>query len=203
MLRGPNLGLVADYMRTIEQVVAGACVTDQHGNEMALDIAVRLSGQVMRDAHDRGNRVFFVGNGGSAGICSHLATDFSKNGGMRAMSLNDPAVLTCLGNDFGYEHVFAKQVEWHAHAGDLLVAISSSGQSKNILAAVEAGQSAGCWIFTLSGFLPDNPLRRMGDLNFYLSNRQYGFVEVGHLALMHSVLDIQMGWRPPEMLDAG
>ena len=58
----------------------------------------------------------FVGNGGSAGICSHLAIDFSKNGGLRAMAFNDPSALTCLGNDLGYENVFAKQIEFHGRA---------------------------------------------------------------------------------------
>ena len=57
-----------------------------------------------------------IGNGGSAGIASHMANDFSKNGGLRALAFNDPSVLTCLGNDLGYEHVFAKQLEWHARA---------------------------------------------------------------------------------------
>ena len=84
----------------------------------------------------------FVGNGGSAGIASHLAIDFSKNGGMRAMAFNDPSALTCLGNDLGYENVFAKQIEFHGRAGDLLIAISSSGRSPNILNAVKAARAA-------------------------------------------------------------
>ena len=71
----------------------------------------------------------FVGNGGSAGIASHLAIDFSKNGGLRSLAFNDASALTCLGNDLGYENVFAKQIDFHARAGDLLIAISSSGRS--------------------------------------------------------------------------
>lgn len=193
MLESNNL--VSQYVSDLARVLTSACVTDKNGNEIALVQAVTRLGQDMRDAHDRGNRILFVGNGGSAGICSHLATDFSKNGGMRALALNDSAVLTCLGNDYGYEHVFAKQVEWHAGKDDVLVAISSSGQSANILNAVEAGRLRGCRVITLSGFRPENPLRRLGDMNFYLAYQQYGIVEVGHLALLHSVLDIQMGWR--------
>jgi D-sedoheptulose 7-phosphate isomerase len=187
--------LVAQYVSTLGNVLTTACVTDASGAEIALAQAVTRLGQDMRQAHDRGNRIFFVGNGGSAGICSHLATDFSKNGGMRALALNDSAVLTCLGNDYGYEQVFAKQIEWHAGKGDILVAISSSGQSANILNAVQAGRLRGCHVVTFSGFRPENPLRRLGDMNFYLAYQQYGIVEVGHLALLHSVLDIQMGWR--------
>ena len=73
---------------------------------------------------------------GAPEFASHLAIDFSKNGGLRAMAFNDAAALTCLGNDLGYENVFAKQIEFHGRGGDLLMAISSSGRSPNILEAV-------------------------------------------------------------------
>jgi D-sedoheptulose 7-phosphate isomerase len=188
--------VVGEYIRTIERVLTCTCVTDRSGAEIVLDLAVRSLGKALRETHEKGSRVFFVGNGGSAGICSHLAIDFSKNGEIRALSLNDAAALTCLGNDFGYEHVFSKQLEWHAQREDVVVVISSSGQSVNVLNAARCAQNIGCRLVTLSGFKPDNPLRRMGDVNFYLADQHYGFVEIGHLALMHSVLDIQMGWQP-------
>ena len=94
------------------------------------------------EAHNAGNKIIFIGNGGSAGIASHLAIDFSKNGGLRALAFNDPSALTCLGNDLGYENVFAKQLEFHARPGDLLIAISSSGTSPNILSAVKEARDA-------------------------------------------------------------
>lgn len=188
--------LLINYMKTLESVVTSAIATDAHGTVLALEDAVCEVGRQMRVTHDRGNRLFFIGNGGSASISSHMATDYSKNGGMRASALTDGSVLTCLGNDYGYEHVFDKQIEWHARAGDILVAISSSGRSINILNGVRAARNMNCSVYTLSGFGADNPLRVMGDLNFYLANGEYGFVEVGHLALLHCVLDIQMGWHP-------
>jgi D-sedoheptulose 7-phosphate isomerase len=193
---------VKEYMRTLQSVVTSAAVTDLRGGAVTLEAAVSQAGAQMRLAHDAGNRLFFIGNGGSAGISSHMATDYSKNGGIRASSLTDGSTLTCLGNDYGYEHVFAKQIEWHASPGDILIAISSSGRSKNILNGVHAARDRGCSVYTLSGFSPDNPLRAMGDLNFYLANKEYGFVEVGHLALLHSVLDIQMGWQPESVSSA-
>src|SRR6185295_3206162 len=110
----------------------------------------------------------FVGNGGSAGICSHLAIDFSKNGGLRSLAFNDPSALTCLGNDLGYENVFAKQIDFHGRPGDLLIAISSSGRSPNILSAVAKARERECSVVTLSGFGDDNGLRRTGDVNFYV-----------------------------------
>ena len=193
---------VKAYMKTLENVVTSALVTDGSGAALGVEDAVRQSGKQMRAAHDAGNRLFFIGNGGSAGISSHMATDYSKNGGMRASALTDGSTITCLGNDYGYEHVFEKQLEWHARAGDILIAISSSGRSKNILNAVKAARERGCVVYTFSGFTSDNPLRSMGDLNFYLANKEYGFVEVGHLALLHTVLDIQMGWQPDSVSNA-
>ena len=154
--------------------------------------------QEMRAAHDGGNKMIFLGNGGSAGISSHMAIDFSKNGGLRAMALNDGATLTCLANDYGYEHVFAKQIEWHAQPGDIVIAISSSGESPNILNAAEAARRSGCTVYTLTGFRATNALRGFGDLNLYLPSSEYGFVEVGHLAILHGALDLAMGWRARE-----
>ena len=191
-----SMNSTQSYMRTLGLVLSKAVATDTSGLEVSLDDAIKKMGGAMRAAHNRGNRLFFIGNGGSAGICSHLATDYSKNGGVRALAFNDGAVLTCLGNDFGYEYIFAKQIEWHAQRGDILVAISSSGQSINILNAVRSARSLGCDVYTLSGFKSDNSLRTLGDLNIYLANSRYGFVEIGHLAVMHAVLDIEMGWQP-------
>lgn len=188
-------GVFSRYMSTLDRLVQSADASDGKGKPIALEAAVVSMGKAMRKAHDAGNRIFFVGNGGSAGICSHMATDCSKNGGIRSSALNDGSVLTCLGNDYGYEHVFAKQLEWHARKGDVVVAISSSGKSANILNAADVARRKGCKLFTYSGFSADNPLRKRGDVNVFVDSPEYGFVEVGHLAIMHGVLDIQMGWN--------
>jgi D-sedoheptulose 7-phosphate isomerase len=148
-----------------------------------------------RRAHAAGNKLIFVGNGGSAAIASHMATDYSKNGDVRSIALNDSAMLTCLGNDLGYERVFAKQIELHARPGDLVIAISSSGRSANILNAVKAARSAKCTVVTFSGFTDDNPLRGLGDINFYIASDRYGFVEIGHLTICHAILDFLCGLR--------
>ena len=108
---------------------------------------------------------------------------------MRAIAFNDAALLTCISNDFGYRHVFEKPIEMFAQKGDVLVAISSSGQSENILRAVEAAKKRGCEVLTLSGFAADNPLRGKGSLNFYVSSNSYGHVEVVHHAICHCILD--------------
>ena len=185
------------YFATLAELLRGAEVTDRKVQKLPLDEGCEWVRKTAHEAHDAGNKIIFVGNGGSAGIASHLAIDFSKNGGLRSLAFNDPAALTCLGNDLGYENVFAKQLDFHARPGDLLIAISSSGRSANILNAVKIARSRDCSVATFSGFTEENELRRTGDVNFYVRSHEYGFVEVAHLALCHAVLDIDMGWAQP------
>jgi D-sedoheptulose 7-phosphate isomerase len=185
------------YFGTLADLLRNAEVTDRISNKLPLDEGCEWMRKAAHETHDAGNKIIFVGNGGSAGIASHLAIDFSKNGGLRALAFNDPSALTCLGNDLGYENVFAKQLDFHARPGDLLIAISSSGRSPNILNAVKMARTRDCKVATYSGFTEENELRRAGDVNFYVRSREYGFVEVAHLALCHAVLDIDMGWGHP------
>ncbi|MCW5770137.1 MAG: SIS domain-containing protein [Rhodospirillaceae bacterium] len=188
----------AAYLDTLHGLLRRSECTDSGGAGLGLEEAVLRVGELARHVHAAGNRLMFVGNGGSASICSHMAADYSKNGGLRSIAFNDSSVLTCLGNDLGYENVFAAQIEWHAQAGDLLVAISSSGRSPNILKAVGAARAAQCKVVTFSGFADDNPLRTMGDINIYIRSQEYSFVEVGHLTLIHAILDLHRGWVPAQ-----
>lgn len=137
-------------------------------------------------------KVLFIGNGGSAAISSHMAVDFWKNGGIKAVSFNDGPQLTCLGNDYGYQYVFEKPIAMFAEPGDLLFAISSSGSSENILLGAQTAREKGCSIITLSGFDKDNPLSLAGDLNFHVPSSSYGTVEVIHHSICHCILDSLM-----------
>jgi D-sedoheptulose 7-phosphate isomerase len=186
------------YFRALSDFLCHADVTAANGERMDYGDAVDWVMQRARAAHAGGNKLIFVGNGGSAAIASHMATDYSKNGNIRSLALNDSAMLTCLGNDLGYDRVFAKQIELHTRNGDLLVAISSSGRSPNILNAVEAARAAGCAVVSLSGFSPDNPLRSKGDVNFFIASDRYGFVEIGHLTICHAILDFLCGLPTPD-----
>ena len=189
---------IRGYFTTLTTVIAETAVTSASGAGLEMADAVNRVMAQSRAAHAAGNKLIFVGNGGSAAIASHMATDYSKNGDIRSLALNDSSMLTCLGNDLGYDKVFAKQIELHARSGDLVVAISSSGRSANILNAVKAARAAKCAVVTFSGFTPDNPLRRLGDINFYLASDRYGFVEIGHLTICHAILDFICGLRVPD-----
>lgn len=140
-------------------------------------------------ARERKKQVFIVGNGASAAISSHTATDFIKTLGIRAVHISDNSLLTCMGNDYGYENVYAAPLRVLAQPGDILMAISSSGKSANILSAAEEAGALGCTVITFSGFAPDNPLSAMGVYNFFVPSQRYGFVETIHAYMLHWITD--------------
>ncbi|MCA0199468.1 MAG: SIS domain-containing protein [Proteobacteria bacterium] len=184
----------ADYVKTFFEALSATAVTDRQGQALSVDAGIAGVHDIMRRIARGTGKVMFVGNGGSAGIAGHLAIDFAKNGGVRSVTFNDASSLTCLGNDLGYDQVFAKQIEMQAFPGDVLIAISSSGNSKNIVNAALAAAKAKCDVITLSGFTEGNTLRQLGDINFFVASGVYGFVETGHQAILHAILDTAMGW---------
>ena len=158
---------------------------------------------LIKRIRQKNKKIIFIGNGGSASIASHQAVDYWKNGHIKAIAFNDSSLLTCISNDYGYENVFSTPMEKFADKGDLLFAISSSGGSKNILNGVKAAKKKRCFIVTLSGFSSKNPLRKSGDINFYVRSDSYGIVEITHLAICHSILDYILLRRTPRSLGRG
>jgi D-sedoheptulose 7-phosphate isomerase len=185
---------ISSYFATLGAMDERMVATGATGEQFDLAEVMAAAMERAQNAHDAGNKLMFIGNGGSSTIASHMAEDYTKAGGIRTLAFNDPAFLTCLGNDLGFDQVFAKQIEMFAQPGDMLVAISSSGNSENILNGVLAAKKRGCWVMTLSGFAPDNLLRNLGDINVYVPSTEYGFVEITHLAVCHAMLDVAMGW---------
>lgn len=154
---------------------------------------IAVKGVVVK-ACRHGRKTIVVGNGGSAAIASHVAVDLTKNARIRAMNFNEADLITCFANDYGYEHWMEKAIECYGEPGDVLIAISSSGQSKNILNACLAARRLGfAAIVTLSGFASDNPLRRLGDHNFFVDSRAYNLVELTHQFWLLALVDLIIG----------
>jgi D-sedoheptulose 7-phosphate isomerase len=147
---------------------------------------------LMRTCIMKGGSIYFIGNGGSAAICSHMAEDYSKTGMLKSRSFNDSALLTCLANDYSYSDMFKKAIEMYCDANDVLVAISSSGKSENILNAVDEAIKKKMKTITLSGFSKDNPLRKKGNINFYVNSSSYRITEILHDYILHTILDLQV-----------
>lgn len=175
----------SSYANRIADCVSQTEIRDGSRQHVYLNDAMGTLKQSFKDCHARGNKVILLGNGGSSAIASHMAIDFTKNGGIRAVSLNDFPTLTCLSNDFGYNHVFSKQLEYYARPGDVVVCISTGGKSQNIRNAAHTATVMGLPVYTFSGMHDDNPLRSAGILNFYVRSFDYGIVEISHLTLLH------------------
>lgn len=179
------------FFASIAKALAGVQVT-AGDDTLARDDALAQVAKDFRACHRAHRKLIFIGNGGSAAIASHMAVDYTKNGGIRAIAFNDVPTLTCLANDFGYANVFSRQLKYYAQPGDIIVIVSSSGKSANIVEAAKwAVEKGGRRLVTFSGMNPDNHLRSCGYMNFYIPSEDYGVIEISHLCLLHSIASVE------------
>ena len=145
--------------------------------------------ELLEKANKSGGKIIIVGNGGSAAIASHVTIDFTKAAGMRATCFNESSLLTCFSNDYGYENWVARALEFYADKYDLVLLISSSGESKNITNGARQAKKMGLSIITLSGFSSENELRSLGDVNLWVDSTQYNIIEIIHQTWILSIVD--------------
>lgn len=163
-------------------------ITIEDGASLGVEPGIMAAFQMLTQVRDSGS-VYVIGNGGSAAVASHAVIDLINVARLRAFTLHEPSVLTCIVNDYGYENAYSRLLRHIARPGDVLIAISSSGHSMNIRNAVEQVINNGGRVITLSGFLHDNPLRALGHINIWLNASDYGLVEVGHQFILHNISD--------------
>ena len=164
----------------------------QYQTEFATYFASEEVQQAVKQASElltKADRIFFIGNGGSNSICSHMMEDYMKMARKRTMSFTDAAMITCYANDYGWEKAMEEWIIAQFLPGDLLVAISSSGESKNILNAARKAKEMKGTVVTLSGFNKDNSLSKLGDANIVIPVKSFGIVENFHSMLLHVILD--------------
>jgi len=140
-----------------------------------------------------GGKLMLAGNGASASIASHLATDFAKQGKVRAMAFNDANLITALSNDCGFENWIAKAVEIYMHPSDLLILISSSGKSENVIKAAIKARESGLYVASFTGFDRNNPLGQQADINFWVDSKSYNIIECIHMIWLAGVCDLLIG----------
>ena len=148
---------------------------------------------VMLSVKENNKKVIIAGNGGSASIASHVAVDFTKQAGIRTVNFNEPGLITCFANDYGYEQWLGKAIEFYGDAGDVAIFISSSGHSKNIVNAAQTTKDRGIKVVTFTGFNSDNPLKSLGFINFWLNSKAYNIVENTHQIWLLAVCDMLIG----------
>lgn len=135
------------------------------------------------------NKIIFIGNGGSASISSHVAVDFTKITNFRAICFNESNLITCFANDYGYENWAKKALEFYAISGDIIILISSSGRSKNLLNACKFAKKKNYFVSTFTGFQKNNPLSRLGNVNFWVNSNKYNTVEMAHHIWLVALVD--------------
>ena len=187
MTAGPSRSgaLCADYAARLQTVLQGASWD-----------GVTLLGEELLDCWKTGRQVFMCGNGGSAGNAMHLANDFlygiskTAGSGLRVNALPaNASVITCLANDEGYEEIFALQLAVHARAGDVLVALSGSGNSPNILRALQEGRRMQMKTFAVVGF-SGGKAKAMADVAIHFAIDDMQIAEdlqliVGHMLMQY------------------
>ena len=179
-----------DYIKQVSDGLACTKVTDGNGQDMSFNEGLELwAVQARRVQQETDGLLFFCGNGASATMAEHMSHDWFQNAVVNTQTCAETSHITAISNDLTYEDVFAYRINRILSDRDILVTISSSGNSPNVVKAIEAARGRGSFIITLSGKGTDNKSRKMGDLNFYVPLQTYGLVESAHAVLLHGALD--------------
>jgi D-sedoheptulose 7-phosphate isomerase len=183
-----EMTLASNYQKFVEQLtdcLQSTVVADAKGQVQLLHDGLSAWEAKALDVQAADGTVFFIGNGASNTMASHFATDIGKNAGFRCQVFSDASLMTALGNDLAFDRIFSEPLARLSRPGDMLVAISSSGNSPNILKAAETAIENRLWLITLSGLKPGNRLRSLGHFNFWVPANTYGLVETAHSAILH------------------
>jgi len=161
-------------------------------NSIKINTLFKIANKIKATAGN-GKKIIIIGNGGSAAMASHVAVDLTKAVKIRSITFNESDLITCFANDYGYEFWAEKAIESYGDKGDLVILISSSGKSQNIINAAIRAKSMGIFVVTLSGFDKNNPLKKLGDINLWLDSKGYNIVEMTHHIWLVSIVDYIYG----------
>tara|TARA_B100000900_G_scaffold349620_1_gene315830 strand:+ start:1318 stop:1869 length:552 start_codon:yes stop_codon:yes gene_type:complete len=135
-------------------------------------------------------KIVIFGNGGSAAIASHFSVDLTKVAKVRCVNFNEYDLITCLSNDYGFENWMKMAIKFYLDKNDVLILISSSGVSKNVLKAANFAKKKGIYLITFTGFKKNNPLSKKGKINIWVNSKVYNHVENVHQAQLLSITDL-------------
>jgi len=161
--------------------------------EINIDAELINSRDIILSAKSKNKKIMLIGNGGSSAIASHAIVDFTKQAGVRSVNFNDPSLITCFANDYGYDQWLKMAIKNYSEKDDVLIAISSSGNSENIVQAINEASKKFIKIITFTGFDKDNRVKQLGDVNFWLDSRAYNIVENTHQIWLLAICDLIVG----------
>ena len=174
----------------LRHLLESMTVLDSQGNHLDADEAFSRLTELTFRVHSEGATIYYLGNGASASMASHFAADMAKTGSVRTMVFSDLSLLTAVANDLSYEDVYAEPLKLYMKREDMVVAISSSGNSPNIVRAVVQAKGLGGTVITISAMNENNAIGKLGDLNFYIPAETYGLAETAHAAILHFWVDL-------------
>lgn len=140
-------------------------------------------------------KIIIVGNGGSAAIASHFSVDMTKNGNTRCINFNESDLLTCFSNDYGYENWVKQALKFYSDKKDLVILISASGNSLNMINAAKFLKKNKNKLITFTGFSGKNKLSKFGNLNFIVNSKSYNFIENIHQYWLLIIVDIMAKYK--------
>jgi D-sedoheptulose 7-phosphate isomerase len=176
--------------RKLYTLLSSLSFSDPDGFAMSQEEGFALWREWTRELRKRRGVCFLIGNGASASMASHISADLAKNAQVHTQVFSDLSLITAMANDINYDSVYSEPLRSRGNPGDMLVAISSSGRSQNILNAVEEANGLRMTVVTLSAMDADNHLRNgKGDLNVYVPAMTYGHAETCHAAVLHTWMD--------------
>ena len=145
---------------------------------------------LINNCKKNGGKVYIVGNGGSSSIASHVSVDFVKVAAVPSDTFNNANLITCFSNDYGHDNWVSEAVKAYTNKNDLIILISSSGTSKNIVNAAKYCNQYNISLITLSGFSNNNPLSQLGKINIHINSESYNFIEMSHHIILLAIVDI-------------
>ena len=156
-----------------------------------LDISlIDKSVELIQECKKNKGKTYIIGNGGSASIASHVSVDFAKVAKVPSNTFNNANLITCFANDYGHENWVKEAVKAYTQKNDILILISSSGTSNNIINAAKYCNENNISLITLSGFDKSNPLAKLGDINIHINSNNYNYIEMSHHIILVSIVDI-------------
>mgnify|MGYP001173540667 FL=1 len=145
---------------------------------------------LINQCKNKDGKVIIVGNGGSSSIASHVSVDLIKTANIKSLTFNNSNLITCFANDYGHDHWVAEAIKAYTSKNDIVILISSSGTSNNIINAAKYCKEMNIPFITLSGFSKNNPLSQLGNVNIYIDSNSYNFIEMTHHIILVSIVDI-------------
>lgn len=153
------------------------------------DKIIKLS-KFISNIKNNNKKIIVFGNGGSAAIVNHFTVDITKMFKVKCINLNESSIITCFSNDFGFDNWVKEAINHYADKNDLVIIISSSGMSMNMVNGAKKAIQKKCKLVTFSGFKKNNKLRKIGHINIWVKSNTYNFVENLHQIYLLSVVDL-------------